>query len=107
MIWVFAMGITSVIVSMRHFLLVRGHSRKKQAKYVALGICVPVVTGIVTYSVEFYTQKQIPDFTITTFVIAFALIGLRHLETPAVQLSPPWPRTHHFDNDRRPHHRQR
>jgi PAS domain S-box-containing protein len=88
MIWVFAMGITSVIVSMRHFLLVRGHSRKKQAKYVALGICVPVVTGIVTYSVEFYTQKQIPDFTITTFVIAFALIGYGIWKHRLFNLSP-------------------
>ena len=73
--WVFAMGIASAALAVHYFFLVKNRARKKQAKYVALGILVPIATGLVTYFVELQTGKQIPEFTTSTFALAAMLIG--------------------------------
>jgi PAS domain S-box-containing protein len=75
MAWVFIMGVTCVILAIRHYVSLQSSPKKKQAKYVTLGICIPVATGLITYVVELVTQKTFPDFATSTFMVASALIG--------------------------------
>ncbi len=74
-LWVFAMGIAVAVLAVRYFFSVKDRIKKKQAKYVALGLLIPVVTGLGTYLAEVGTGRQVPEFTTSTFVLAAMLVG--------------------------------
>jgi two-component system cell cycle sensor histidine kinase/response regulator CckA len=74
-LWIISSCLTATVLSVSYYFSIKNKTRKKQAKYVALGLCIPILTGLVTYLLDVYTSVRIPEFTTSTFAITSLLIG--------------------------------
>jgi two-component system, cell cycle sensor histidine kinase and response regulator CckA len=74
-VWSCVMAAATVILSTRYFFTAKSLLKKKQAKYVSLGLSIPIITGLTGLFFHLNTGFHVPDFTTSTFVLTSVVIG--------------------------------
>jgi diguanylate cyclase (GGDEF)-like protein/PAS domain S-box-containing protein len=73
--WTVLMGILALILAMRHYFLVQDRRKKIQAKYIALGISLPILSGILSEIVLPEFGLRIPELTCVSLTWLALFIG--------------------------------
>jgi diguanylate cyclase (GGDEF)-like protein/PAS domain S-box-containing protein len=73
--WTVLLGILALILALRYHILVRDEKKKKQAKYIVLGISLPILSGILSEIVLPELDIRIPELTSVSMTWLALFIG--------------------------------
>ena len=73
--WTALLGILALILALRHYFLVPDRREKIQAKYIALGISLPIISGILSEIVLPELDIRIPELTSLSLTWLALFIG--------------------------------
>ncbi|MFH0872285.1 MAG: PAS domain S-box protein, partial [bacterium] len=88
MIWTMGITLLAILLSLQYYLAVTDEKKKKQMKYILIGISVPILAGILTEIALPVFQIRLPELTNTSGIWLAIFVGYAIRKYELFTLSP-------------------